>query len=114
MNGKDGCAPVTWTTILDVIKGPLVENNALAREIYEYLKLESSVQSGKCICNYFNYHFNIRGTSNINYIISQYYMKYNRSELAMFILIDSIILTLILSDDHSYMSVCYIPEEDPC
>ena len=114
MNGQDGGAPVTWTTILDVIKGPLVQNNALARKIYEYLKLESSVQSGKCICNYFNHHCNVRGTSNINFIISQYYMKHNRDKLAMLILTVLIILTLIISDDHLYMSVCCIPEEDPC
>ena len=74
MNGQDGGAPVTWNTIIDVIRGPLVQNNALAREIYEYLKLKSSVQqSSKCICNYFNHHCNVKGTSNINYIISQYY-----------------------------------------
>ena len=50
MDGQDGGAPVTWKTILDVIKGSLVQNNALAREIYEYLKQKSSVQqSSKCI-----------------------------------------------------------------
>ena len=54
MNGQDGGAPVTWTTIIDVIRGPLVQNKALAREIYEYLKLDGSVQqSSKCICIYF-------------------------------------------------------------
>ena len=48
MNGQDGGAPVTWTAILNVIKGPLVQNIALARKIYEYLKEQSSVQqSGK-------------------------------------------------------------------
>ena len=71
MDGQGEGAPVTWNTILDVIKGPLFNNNALAMRIYEYLKQESSVQqSGKFICNYFNYHCTIRGTSNINYIIS--------------------------------------------
>ena len=56
MNGQDGGASVTWTTIIDVIKGPLVQNNALAREIHEYLKLDGSVQqSSKCTCNYFNF-----------------------------------------------------------
>ena len=89
MDDQDGGAPVTWKTILDVIRGSLVQNNALARKIYEYLKQ----QSGKCVCNYFNYHGIIKGTSNINYIISQYYMEYNRSELFMLILTVSIILT---------------------
>ena len=41
----------TWKTILDVIKGPLVQKKALAMRIYQYLKQ----QSGKCTCNYFNY-----------------------------------------------------------
>ena len=63
LNMDDQGFPVTWNTILDVIKGPLVQNKALAREIYEYLKQ----QSGKCVCNYFNYHCTIRATSNINY-----------------------------------------------
>ena len=40
----DLVVPATWKTILDVIKGPLVQNRALAREIYQYLKQ----QSGKC------------------------------------------------------------------
>ena len=44
MNGQGEGAPVTWITILDVIKGPLVQNIALAMKIYEYLKLESSLQ----------------------------------------------------------------------
>ena len=44
MNGQGEGAPVTWKTILDVIKGPLVKKKAHAMEIYEYLKLESSVQ----------------------------------------------------------------------
>ena len=43
MNGQGGGAPVTWMTILDVIKGPLVQNITRARRIYEYLK-QSSVQ----------------------------------------------------------------------
>ena len=68
MDGQGEGAPVTWNTILDVIKGPLVQTKALAMSIYEFLKQESSVQqSGKCICNYFNYHCTIRGTSNIIY-----------------------------------------------
>ena len=83
MNGHDGI-PVTWNTILDLIKGPLVNKKALAMRIYDNLKQESSLQqSGKYTRNYFNYHCTIRGTSNINYIISQYYMEHNRDELAI-------------------------------
>ena len=66
MNGYDGGTPVTWNTILDVVKGPFVQNKALAMRIYEYLKQQTS----KCVCNYINYHCTIRGTSNINYIIN--------------------------------------------
>ena len=44
MNGQNGGASVTWITILDVIKGPLVKNKAHAMKIYEHLKLENSVQ----------------------------------------------------------------------
>ena len=44
MNGQGEGAPVTWNTILDVIKGPFVKKKAQAMTIYEYLKLESSVQ----------------------------------------------------------------------
>ena len=66
MDGHGEGAPVIWNTILDVIKGPLVQNKALAMSIYQNLKQ----QSGKCVCNYFNYHCTIRGISNINYIIS--------------------------------------------
>ena len=44
MNGQCEGAPVTWSTILDVIKGPLVQNKSLAMKIYENLKLESCVQ----------------------------------------------------------------------
>ena len=78
-DGHDGGAPVTWTTIFDAIKGPLVQNIALTMKIYEYLKQ----QSGKCICNCFNYHCNIIRISNINYIISQYYMEYNKDDIAI-------------------------------
>ena len=31
-------SPVTWRTIIDVIQGPLVENNALANKIFRSLK----------------------------------------------------------------------------
>ena len=44
MNGEGEGTSVTWSTILDVIKGPLIQNKALTMKIYEYLKLESSVQ----------------------------------------------------------------------
>ena len=42
MDGKDDGAPVTWNTILDVLKGPLINNKALAMKIYQLLKEESS------------------------------------------------------------------------
>ena len=41
MNGKDDSAPVTWITILDLLKGPLVDNKALAMKIYQSLKDEN-------------------------------------------------------------------------
>ena len=44
MNGQGEDVSVTWRTIIDVIKGPLVQNKRLAMKIYEYLKLESSGQ----------------------------------------------------------------------
>ena len=44
MDGQGEGAPVTWITILDVVKGPLVKKKGLAMKIYEYLKQESSVQ----------------------------------------------------------------------
>ena len=44
MNGQGEGAPVTWMTILEVVKGPLVQNKALAMTIYENLKQGSSVQ----------------------------------------------------------------------
>ena len=42
MNGKDDGAPVAWMTILDVLKGTLVNNKALAMKIYQSSKEESS------------------------------------------------------------------------
>ena len=49
----DGQAtPVTWKTILEVLRGPLVNNMALHNEIYQYLKQESTKQqnvTSKCI-----------------------------------------------------------------
>ena len=44
MNGQGEGTPVIWKTILDVVKGPLVKNKALAMIIYEYLIQESSVE----------------------------------------------------------------------
>ena len=44
MDGQDECAPVTWHTILDVVKGPLVQNKSQAMRIYESLKAKSSEQ----------------------------------------------------------------------
>ena len=95
MDGESEGAPVTWTTILDVIKGPIVQNKALALEIYEYLEQ----QSGKSTCNYFNYYCNSRRSSSVNYIISQYYMEYNRDDIL--ILTISIIL---LYTSYSYLT----------
>ena len=49
----DGQAtPVTWKTILEVLRGPLVNNMALHNKIYQYLKQESTKQqnvTSKCI-----------------------------------------------------------------
>ena len=42
LDGQD--SPVTWKTIIDVVNGPLVQNKALAKEIYQYLKEERSKQ----------------------------------------------------------------------
>ena len=44
MNGQGEGALVTWKTILDVVKGPFVQNKAQAMTIYDYLKQESSLQ----------------------------------------------------------------------
>ena len=41
--------PVNWKEILDVVKGPLVQNKALALEIYQYLKRESSEFMSKTV-----------------------------------------------------------------
>ena len=40
MDGES--TPVTWKTIIGVVKGPLVENKALAIKIYQDLKEDSS------------------------------------------------------------------------
>ena len=35
---------VTWKMIIDVVRGPLIGNIALAKEIFQYLKQEFSKQ----------------------------------------------------------------------
>ena len=42
LNMDGQATPATWETIIDVVKGPLVENKALAIKIYQDLKEESS------------------------------------------------------------------------
>ena len=42
-------APVTWKTVIDVVKGPLVENEALAKEIYRHLKHKYSTVTSKLL-----------------------------------------------------------------
>ena len=44
MNGQNEGAPVTWNTILNIVKGPLVQDITRAMRIYEYLKEKSSEQ----------------------------------------------------------------------
>ena len=44
MNGQGDGAPVTWNTILNVIKGPIVQKTSQAMKIYEYLKAKRSEQ----------------------------------------------------------------------
>ena len=41
MNGEGEGAPVTWNTIFDVVRGPLVQNTTRAMRIYEYLKAKT-------------------------------------------------------------------------
>ena len=42
MNGKDDGEPVTWITIIDLLRGQLVNNKDLAMKIYRSLKEETS------------------------------------------------------------------------
>ena len=42
MDGE--ATPVTWKTIIEVLKGTLVKKKSLANEIYQYLKRESTKQ----------------------------------------------------------------------
>ena len=55
----DGQAtPVTWKVILNVVKGRLVQNKAVAMEIYQSLKHQDAKQqntSGKYYCDFHNY-----------------------------------------------------------
>ena len=44
MDGHDQHASVNWKTILDVVKGSLVKDYALAKKIEQDLKQESSEQ----------------------------------------------------------------------
>ena len=44
MNGQGEGAPVTWNTIFNVVRGPLVQNTTRAMRICEYLKAKSSEQ----------------------------------------------------------------------
>ena len=44
MNGQGEGAPVTLNTILNVVKGPFVQDITRAMRINEYLKENSSVQ----------------------------------------------------------------------
>ena len=44
MDGQGEGAPVTWNTILDVVKGPFVQNTTQAIRIYKYLKAKFSEQ----------------------------------------------------------------------
>ena len=50
MDGQ--ASPVTWKTILEVLREPLVDNMALYNKIYQYLKQESTKQQNtmsRCI-----------------------------------------------------------------
>ena len=42
-------APVTWMTVIDVVRGPFVKNKALANEIYEYLNHKHSTATSKLL-----------------------------------------------------------------
>ena len=53
MDGQ--CTPVTWKVIVDVVKGPLVQNKAVAMEIYKSLKHQDAKQQntpGKYFCDF--------------------------------------------------------------
>ena len=42
IRNDDETSPVIWRTIIDVVKGPLIQNRALANEIYQNLEKENS------------------------------------------------------------------------
>ena len=42
IDNDDEASPVTWRTVIDIVKGPLIQNNALAKEIYQHLEEENS------------------------------------------------------------------------
>ena len=46
--------PVSWKTITDVIKGPLIKNIALAKEIYQYLTQVNATSKYNVVCYYCN------------------------------------------------------------
>ena len=47
-------SPVIWKTIIDVVKGPLVQNKALAKEIYQYLKQLNATSKYNVFSCYYN------------------------------------------------------------
>ena len=47
-------SPVTWKTIIDVIKGSLIQNKALAKEIYQYLKQLNATSKYNVFSCYYN------------------------------------------------------------
>ena len=52
-SSSDGQSPlINWKTIIDVVKGPLVQNKALAIKIYQYLKQHQTLSK----YNIFNRH----------------------------------------------------------
>ena len=42
-------ALVTWKTVIDVVKGPFIENEALAKEMYKLLKHKNSTVTSKLL-----------------------------------------------------------------
>ena len=53
---------VNWKTILDVVSGPLIENKALAKKLYEDLKQKASKQQST--------------TTNINFNLLYFYQTF--------------------------------------
>ena len=50
MDGQGEDVPVTWSTILDVVKGPLVQKKNLAKKICQYLEQENDGQIARSKC----------------------------------------------------------------